>query len=135
MLKNCWPWGCLGKKWLEFKLQGHAWVLIHSVVSDSLQPHGQWPARLLHPWNFPGKNAGVGSHFFLPEALPNQGMEPVSLESPELAGGFFYYHTTWKAQYQRISEEHKLIPERSEIKRKVPKEEIGYNRDKKRPGN
>ena len=106
MLKNCWPWGCLGKKWLEFKLQRHAWVLIRSAMSDSLQPRGQQPARLLHPWNFPGKNAGVSSHFFLPGDLPNPGMEPVSLESPELAGGFFYYHATWKAHYQRISEEH-----------------------------
>ena len=27
-----------------------------SVVSDFLQPHGVWPARLLCPWDFPGKN-------------------------------------------------------------------------------
>ena len=27
----------------------------HSVVSNSLQPHGQ-PARLLSPWDFPGNN-------------------------------------------------------------------------------
>ena len=33
------------------------------VMSDSLQPHGQEPSRLLCPWNFPGKNTGVGSHF------------------------------------------------------------------------
>ena len=25
------------------------------VMSDSLQPHGLWPARLLCPWDFPGK--------------------------------------------------------------------------------
>ena len=24
-----------------------------------------WPTRLLSPWNSPGKNTGVGSHFFL----------------------------------------------------------------------
>ena len=34
-----------------------------SDVSDSLRPHGQQPSRLLCPWNFPGKNTGVGSHF------------------------------------------------------------------------
>ena len=28
----------------------------HSVVSDSLQPHGLYPARLLCPWDSPGKN-------------------------------------------------------------------------------
>ena len=37
----------------------------HSVVSSSLWPHGLWPARLLCPWDFPGKNTGVGFHFLL----------------------------------------------------------------------
>ena len=37
----------------------------HSVVSDSLRPHGLQPTRLLHPWDFPGKNTGVGCHFLL----------------------------------------------------------------------
>ena len=31
----------------------------------SLGPHGPQPARLLCPWNFPGKNTGVGCHFLL----------------------------------------------------------------------
>ena len=31
----------------------------HSVVSDSLRPHGCEPARLLCACNSPGKNAGV----------------------------------------------------------------------------
>ena len=29
-------------------------------MSDSLRHHGLWPARLPQPWDFPGKNAGVG---------------------------------------------------------------------------
>ena len=28
-------------------------------------PHGLWPARLLCPWNFSGKNTGVSCHFLL----------------------------------------------------------------------
>ena len=36
-----------------------------SVVSDSLQPHGLQPTRLLHPWDFPGRGTGVGCHFLL----------------------------------------------------------------------
>ena len=36
-----------------------------SVVSDSLQPHGLLPAGLLCPWNYPGKNTGVGCHGLL----------------------------------------------------------------------
>ena len=34
-------------------------VLSHSVMSDSLQPHGLQPPRLLCPWDSPGKNTGV----------------------------------------------------------------------------
>ena len=35
------------------------------VVSDSLQPQGLQPARLLCPWDSPGKHTGVGSHALL----------------------------------------------------------------------
>ena len=37
-------------------------VLSTLVVSDSLQPHGLQPARLICPWDSPGKNTGVGGH-------------------------------------------------------------------------
>ena len=36
-----------------------------SVVSDFLRPHRLWPARLLHPWDSPGKNTGGGCHSLL----------------------------------------------------------------------
>ena len=29
-------------------------------MSDSVQPHGLQPTRLLRPWDFPGKSTGVG---------------------------------------------------------------------------
>ena len=32
-----------------------------SVMSDALQLCALWPARLLCPWDSPGKNTGVGS--------------------------------------------------------------------------
>ena len=38
---------------------------VHSVVSDSLCPHGLKFTRLLCPWNFPGKKTGVDCHFLL----------------------------------------------------------------------
>ena len=44
-----------------------------SVVSDSLQPCGLLPARLLRPWDSPGKNNGVGSHSLLQGIFPVQG--------------------------------------------------------------
>ena len=34
-----------------------------SVVSDSVRPLRQQPTRLRRPWDFPGKNTGVGCHF------------------------------------------------------------------------
>ena len=34
-------------------------------MSNSVRPHRQQPARLLRPWNSPGKNTGVGCHFLL----------------------------------------------------------------------
>ena len=40
-------------------------LLLLSVVSDSLRPHGLRPTGLLCPWNFPGKNTGVGCHVLL----------------------------------------------------------------------
>ena len=36
-----------------------------SVMSNSLQPHEQQPARLLCPWNSPDQNTGVSSHSLL----------------------------------------------------------------------
>ena len=41
------------------------WKWSRSVVSDSLQPHGLKPTRLLRPWDFPGKSTGVGCHCLL----------------------------------------------------------------------
>ena len=38
---------------------------VASVVSDSVQPHGLQPTRLLHPWDFPGKSIRVGCHRLL----------------------------------------------------------------------
>ena len=40
-----------------------SWVV--SVVFDSLWPHELYPARFLCPWNYPGKNTGVGCHALL----------------------------------------------------------------------
>ena len=45
-----------------------------SVVSDSLRPHGQQPARLLCPWNSPGKNTGVACHSLLQGIFPTPGL-------------------------------------------------------------
>ena len=40
-----------------------AWPVAQS--RQTLWPQGPQPARLLCPWDFPGKNTGVGCHFLL----------------------------------------------------------------------
>ena len=51
-------------------------MLICSVVSDSLQPHGLWPTRLLCPRDPPGKNTRVSCHFLFQGIFPTQGSNP-----------------------------------------------------------
>ena len=46
---------------------------VASVVFDSLWPLGPQTARLLCPWNGPGKNTGVGCHFLFQGIFPTQG--------------------------------------------------------------
>ena len=50
-------------------------VLSHSVMSNALWPQGLQSTRLLCPWNFPGKNTGVGCHFLL-QVSSDPGTEP-----------------------------------------------------------
>ena len=44
-------------------------------IFDYLVPY-RVKIRLLYPWNFAGKNTGVGYHSFLWGNLPNPGIEP-----------------------------------------------------------
>ena len=56
-----------------------------------------WLARLLCPWDSPGKNTGVRCRAPLQGNLPDPGAEPASLLLPALADGFFNTTTTWEA--------------------------------------
>ena len=53
---------------------------INCLVAKSrpalLQPHGLQPTRLLCPWDFPGRNTGVGCHCLLQGTFPTQGWNP-----------------------------------------------------------
>ena len=51
----------------EVKLLSHVWLI---------QVYGLYPTRLLHPWDFPGKNTRVGCHFLLQGIFPTQGSDP-----------------------------------------------------------
>ena len=45
--------------------ESEKWKWSRSVMCDPQRPHGLQPSRLLHPWDFPGKNTGVGCHCLL----------------------------------------------------------------------
>ena len=59
-----------------------------SVVSNSSWPHGLQPSGLLYPWN---SQARILEQVAISSCrdLPDPGMEPMSPQSPSLAGGFF----------------------------------------------
>ena len=44
------------------------------IMSNSLQPRGLWSARLLCPWDSPGRNIREGCHFLLQDIITTQGM-------------------------------------------------------------
>ena len=68
-------------------------VLSHSVLSDSLRS-----TRLLCPWDFPGKNIGVGCHFLYQGIFSTQGSNPSLLHwqanslTTEPPGKFLFFH-------------------------------------------
>ena len=57
-------------------------IQTHSTCSVTLPP------RVLCPWNFPGKNTGVGLPFPPPGVLPDPGIEPMSPVSLALQACF-----------------------------------------------
>ena len=72
-----------------------------SFMSNSLQPHGLQPAKLLCPQNSPGKNTGVGSCSLLQEDLPNPGIKP---RSPALQADSLLSDTELNALYRDAAE-------------------------------
>ena len=55
------------------------WSLSHVLLFTSLRTR-----RFLCPWDFSGKNTGVGCHFLLQGIFLTQGFEPASPAAPEL---------------------------------------------------
>ena len=65
-------------------------------MSNSLQPYGLQSFRFLCPWDFSRQEYWSGLPFPSPGDFPNPGIEPSSLTSPALAGGFFTTSATWE---------------------------------------
>ena len=85
---------------LDPRPNSSAWFVQCSVVSSCLHPRQLEPTRPLCPWDSPGRNTGVGGHFFLQGIFPTQGLNQyllfhgmwnltelgIGLVSPGLAG-------------------------------------------------
>ena len=74
----------------------NAYVLIHSVMSDSVT---LWTAarQALLSMGFSRQEYWNGFSCPPPGDLPDPGIEPTSLVSPALEAGFFTTNTTWEA--------------------------------------
>ena len=64
-------------------------MLSRSVVSDSLQPPGPVAHQASLSMEFSRQESWSGWPFPTPGDLPDPGIQPMSLASPALAGGFF----------------------------------------------
>ena len=62
-----------------------SWCVCVHAQSDTSQPFGLQPARLLCQWDYPGKNTGVGCHFFLQGIFSILRIELASLVASALA--------------------------------------------------
>ena len=61
-------------------------------MSNSVRPHRRQPIRLLHPWDSPGKNTGVGCQFLL-QCMKVKSESEVAQLCPTLV-------TPWTAAHQ-----------------------------------
>ena len=55
-------------KWSEMKSLSRVWLFV--------SPWTAAPQAPFRPWDFPGKNTGVGCHFLLQWIFPTQGLNP-----------------------------------------------------------
>ena len=73
----------------KFLLDVRGNVCVCSVVSNSLQPRGLQPPRLLCPWNSPGEITGVSCHLLLHGIFLTQGSNLHLLHHLHWQAGFF----------------------------------------------
>ena len=83
MHMRCFTW-----QWLHARLKTKAWWL---SVAPWTVAH-----RLLCPWNFPGKNTGMGLHFLLQGIFPTRGSN-LSLLQLQHRQVKFPISTTWES--------------------------------------
>ena len=65
-------------------------VCLSERVSCSVMFNSLWPSRLLHPWDFPGKNTEMHCHFLLQGIFMIQGSNLGLLHCRQTL--FFFFH-------------------------------------------
>ena len=76
--------------------------MLVAQFSPTLQLHGLQSPRLLCPWNSPGKNTGVGSHFLLQGIFPTQGLNPGLLHCRQILFYFIFYRLSHQGSPRRV---------------------------------
>ena len=119
---------CLYSKWfswtcsisfpLEFSHTLNHWCIIFVCYTTSLswffffsfsnlgsflRPFGLQPAKLLCPWDSPGKNTGMGCHFLLQGIFLNQGQTQVSCIANSRSVMSDCFATPWTIQSMDFS--------------------------------
>ena len=79
-------------------------VCVCAVVSDSVTPQTALCSLLLFPWDFPGKNTGVGCHFLLQGIFPSQGSNSISCVSCIGRWMLLHHCTTWDTPFILLRE-------------------------------
>ena len=62
-----------------YRIQQQFCCFLVTKSCPTLQFHGLQLTKLFCPWDFPGKNTGVGCHFLLQGIFPTQGLNPCLL--------------------------------------------------------
>ena len=73
-----------------------------SVMSNSLQPHGRWPARIFCLWSSSGKNTGVGSHSLFQGIFPTQRLNPGLLHCRQILYWLNHQGSPCSCQYHIV---------------------------------
>ena len=93
----------------------------------TLRPYGPYPARILCPWNSPGKKTGVGSHSLLQGTFPVQGLNLGLIERTSLVAQMVKRLPTMReTQVQSLGQEDPLekgmASHSSILTQKIPEE-------------
>ena len=73
-------------------------MLVAQLCPTLCHPMDCSPTRPLCPWDFPGKDTGVGSHFFLQGIFPTQGSNPDLLHCRQILYRLSYKGSPYQSQ-------------------------------------